>query len=87
MNWWGEVHVPRRSLGMREPGHDRFGLVCRQIVKHDVDLQVLYHGRVNEPDEGEDLFRRVLVLGVIEHLTSRHRRTELEPTSRRRATS
>ena len=57
---------------MSEPGRDRIGLVRREVFRHDVDLQVLCHVQVNELNEGEDLFRRVSVLGVIEHVTSRH---------------
>ena len=63
--------VPPRALGVSEPLRDRLGLVCREVIEHDVDLEFSRHVQVNELEEGEDLFRRVSVIGVIEHVTGR----------------
>ena len=57
---------------MSEPGRDRFGLVRREVIQHDVDLQVFRHVQVNELEEGEHFLGGVTGLGVIEHVTSRH---------------
>ena len=53
---WRDVQVPPRALGMSEPLRHRFGLVRREVVEHDVDLEIAGHVQVDEAKEVEHLF-------------------------------
>ena len=62
------MQVPALSFGVGEPVARRFGLVGRQVVQHDVDVEVGGGVQVDPLEEGEHVFPSVAAAGLVEHL-------------------
>ena len=79
-----EVQVPASALGVRQPLLHGLGLVRREVVEHNVNVETRLDVQINEAEEVEDVFGRVTRLGVVEDVAGRdvHRR---EQQARRRA--
>ena len=68
----GEVEMPPLPSGMSQPLGHRRGFVSRQVVQHNMDVEVAGDVEVDQLEEPEDLFGAVPWLGVVDHLPGGH---------------
>jgi hypothetical protein len=59
--------MPARPFRVGEPGADRFGLVGRQVVQYDMNIEVGRDVDVDPSQECEHVRCSVTAAGVVEH--------------------
>ena len=68
----GEVEMPPLRSGMSQPLGHRRGFVSRQVLQHNIDVEVAGDVEVDQLEEPEDLFGAVPWLGVLDRLPGGH---------------
>ena len=66
------MEMPPLRSGMSQPLGHRRGFVSRQVLQHNIDLEVAGDVEVDQLEEPEDLFGAVPWLGVLDRLPGGH---------------